>query len=54
MDEVVSKMVSSERVGLAVLFAVFAAVVGAFTGLALIWLLRRPILKESELGESAA
>ena len=54
MDEVVSKMVSSERVGLAVLFAVFAAVVGAFTWLALIWLLRRPILKKSELGESAA
>lgn len=54
MDEVVAMIVSSETVGLAVLFAVLAAVVGAFTGLALIWLLRRPILKKSELGESAA
>lgn len=48
MDEVVAVIVSSETVGLAVLFAVFAAVSGAFTGLALIWLLRRPILKKSE------
>ena len=54
MDEVVAMFVSSERVGLAILFAILAAVVGAFTGLALIWLLRRPILKKSALGESAA
>jgi len=46
--------VSSERIGLAVLFAIFEAVVGAFTGLALIWLLRLSRLKKSALGESAA
>jgi hypothetical protein len=50
MDEVVAKVVSSETAGLAVLFAVFAAVSGAFTGLTLVWLLRHPILKKSELG----
>jgi hypothetical protein len=44
MGEVVVMFVPSERIGLAVLFAVFEAVVGAFTGLALIWLLRRSIL----------
>ena len=53
-DEIVAMIVSSDKAGLAVLFAIFAAAVGAFTGLALIWLLRRPILKKSQLGESAA
>jgi hypothetical protein len=54
MDEVVGMIVYSEKAGLAVLFAIFAAVVGAFTGLALIWLLRHPILKKSELRASVA
>lgn len=54
MDEVVTMFVSSERLGLAILFAVLAAVVGAFTGLALVWLLRRSNLKKSALGKSAA
>ncbi len=48
VDKVVAMIVSSETMGYAVLYAVMAAVAGAFTGLALIWLLRHPILK-SEL-----
>ena len=44
MDQVVGRVVSSEAVGLAVGFAVFAAVSGALTGLALVWLLRHPVL----------
>lgn len=48
MDEIVAMIAPSETVGLAVLFAVFAAVSGAFTGLALVGLLQRPILKKSE------
>ena len=54
MGEVVAMLVSSEKLELAVLFAIFEVVVGAFTGLALIWLLRHSILKKSDLGESAA
>ncbi|UCC63177.1 MAG: hypothetical protein JSV36_20970 [Anaerolineae bacterium] len=54
MDKIVAMIVSSEKAGLALLFAIFTAVVGAFTGLALVWLLRRPILQESQLGESTA
>jgi len=54
MDKIVATIVSSEKVGLALLFAIFTAVVGAFTGLALVWLLRRPILKKSQPGESTA
>ncbi|MFA9402478.1 MAG: hypothetical protein ACERKY_05375 [Anaerolineales bacterium] len=54
MDEVVTMFVSSERLGLAILFVILASVVGAFTGLALIWLLRRSNLKKSALGKSAA
>lgn len=54
MDEVVTMFVYSERLGLAILFAVLAAVVGAFTGLVLIWLLRHSNLKKSALGKSAA
>jgi hypothetical protein len=54
MDKVMATIaiVPSETVGLAILFAIFSAVAGAFTGLALIWLLRRPILKEP-VGTSA-
>jgi hypothetical protein len=44
MDQIVAKVVLSETVGLAVGFAVFAAVSGALTGLTLVWLLRHPVL----------
>ena len=54
MDRIVATIVSSEKAGLALLFAIFTAVVGAFTGLALVWLLRHPILKRPQLGESTA
>jgi len=53
MDRIVTTIVSSEKAGLAVLFAILVAVIGAFTGLALVWLLRRPMLKKPPLGESA-
>jgi len=54
VDRVVAMLVSSQTVGYAVFLAVIAAVASAFTGLALVWLLRHRLGRESQLGQSAA
>ena len=54
VDRTVARLVSDEIVGYALLFAIIAAVASAFTGLALAWLLRRPLSESPQLRESAA
>jgi len=51
MDGFVSTFVSSERLGLAVLFSIYEAIVAIFTGFTFIWMLRQTSL-ESNLREN--